>query len=166
MAATNQNVAIRFLWVMNAPHLIGQLLREQRAKRDLTEAAAAHDAGISVRNLQRIEKGEFTQMRKLTRTKLAAFYKLDPEDLRAPVEEPVDEEELREQLQDVLSRLQRIEDAVGALVPSQATEPRAAGDHPKPGGALGRELAADPPSAPDQAPASNRPARGRRRGSA
>lgn len=122
MTATKQSGAIRFLWAMNAPHLIGRLLREKREQRGLTEFDAAHDAGISLRNLQRLENGEIKQMRRVTRERLAAFYKLDPDELRAPVEEALDEAELREQLQEVLGRLTRIERAIGDLRGSPAEE--------------------------------------------
>ena len=67
-------------------------------------------------------RDRFVNMRRATRERLAAFYGLESDDLRTPVEDSMDEQAITEQLAEVIRRLQRIELAIGAGEPEGDSE--------------------------------------------
>lgn len=95
---------------------IGRMVKNRREAKGWRPEDLAHEAQIGIRTVVRIEAGQTDRMRLDTARKLASSLDLKIEELRPP--EPEDESETQAQLREVLSRLQRIELAVGVEPPA------------------------------------------------
>lgn len=84
--------------ISDADHAIlatlGERLLRRRLERNRTQAQLAHDAGVSKRTIERVERGESTQTSNLIRV-LRALGLLDRLDLLAPPPIPSPMEQLR-----------------------------------------------------------------------
>lgn len=116
MTVKSPDLGTSLLWALNAKRLVGQ--RVSRRMKEMgyeTDEALAHDAGVTVKTIWRLRHG-MSYPRDETARKVAAALNLPVTELRPP-QSPEDDPELRDQLQEVLSRLQRIELAIGTAPP-------------------------------------------------
>lgn len=112
MTVKRPDIATSLLWALNAKRLIGRrVARRMEEMGYASDEALAHDAKVTVKTVWRLRNGR-SYPRDDTARKVSAALNMAYEDLRPP-QTPEDDPELREQLHEVLSRLQRIELAVG-----------------------------------------------------
>jgi transcriptional regulator with XRE-family HTH domain len=116
MTVKSPDLRISLLWALNAKRLIGQrVARRMEEMGYSSDEALAHDANVTVKTVWRLRNGK-SFPRDDTARKVAAALNMPITDLRPP-QSPDEDPELRDQLQEVLSRLQRIELAIGTAPP-------------------------------------------------
>lgn len=116
MTVTSPDPATSLLWALNAKRLIGR--RVSQAMKDAgyeNDEALARDAEVTVKTVWRLRNGK-AYPREETARKVAAALGIPTTELRPP-QTPDEEPEIREQLSEVLSRLQRIETELGTAPP-------------------------------------------------
>lgn len=116
MTVKSPDLGVSLLWALNAKRLIGQrVARRMEEMGYASDEALAHDANVTVKTVWRLRNGK-SYPRDETARKVAAALNMPLTELRPP-QAPDDDPELRDQLQEVLSRLQRIEIAIGTAPP-------------------------------------------------
>lgn len=121
MTVTGPDLAASLLWALNAKRLIAKRVSDQMTELGIgSDEELAQMAGVKTKTIWRLRNGK-SYPRKDTAERVAAALGLPASDLRPP-QTPDEDPELREQLQEVLGRLQRIEVAVGVPTEPAADE--------------------------------------------
>lgn len=108
----NPDIALRLLWALNAKRLVGQRITRRMYELDeMTVEDLSQRTGLSVKTISRLRGGR-SMPRRDTAQRLAAALELPLEELRPPAT-PEEDQDIHDQLHEVLSRLSRIEAAVG-----------------------------------------------------
>ena len=112
------DIAHSFLRAMGGARsqVIGRKVANKRKAKGWNREKLAAETGLALKTIQRVETGDVDEMRMETANRLSAALGVPVDHLRPP--HPENDPDVYELLAQVVSRLQRIELAVGVQAPS------------------------------------------------
>lgn len=108
IASRESPAALRLLWALDAPRLIGKRIKQRREELQWSQQRLAEESGVSIRTIPRLESGSFGRLRRTTATALSTALGIPEDELRPPVEysdEPEQLARIEAKLDELLSRL-------------------------------------------------------------